>query len=136
MSEQAAMSAVRKQREQTHRHYMHAPQVFLDAWKEGVTMAGAHMFMPAKGYFKAKSTDQAEDKWQLIPDVDSIRRYVTTCSVGEGIFIGALVSFYNSDIGGELFLHYGYTGLGDIADRLELEQLKVITELMLNHTGW
>lgn len=131
-----ALNEARQQMEQTRQHYMHAPHVFLDTWKEGVTMAGEHLFKAENGYFKSDNVDAAEDKWQLIPDVMEIRRRVRTCSVGEGLFLGALVSFYNSDIGGEIFMYFGFVGIGDIANRLELEQLNVITKLMLNHTGW
>jgi hypothetical protein len=136
MNEQAAMSKVLQQMERVRQHYTMAPQVFLDAWKEGVKMAGPRLFTAERGYIKPQQVDDAQDKWQLIPDLAAIRHYTSTCSVSEGVFIGALVTFYNNELGAEILERFCYSGIGGIANRLELAQVEVITRLMLNHTGW
>jgi len=57
-------------------------------------------------------------------------------STGEALFVAVLYSFYNGREGEKMVQELGYNGLGDIADRLEYEQLKIITDLMQQHTGW
>ncbi len=136
MNEADQMNKTRQHFEQVKRHYTMAPPAFLDAWKAGVKMAGPRLFTAANGYLKPLHTDDVSDKWQLIPDINAIDRYTETCSVSQGVFIGALVSFYNGDTGAAILARFGHTGLGDIANRLELGQLLIITRLMLNHTGW
>jgi len=131
-----AVNEARQQMARTRQHYTMAPQVFLDAWKAGVKMAGPRLFKAEHRYIKPGQVDEAQDKWQLIPDLDAIRRYSSTCSVSEGVFIGALVSFYNSDIGAEILERFCHSSVGSVANRLDLEQVEVITALMLNHTGW
>ena len=82
------------------------------------------------------SVDQATDKWQLIPNYEVIKDYLKAASTGEALFIAVLYSFYNGDDGWEMYQDLGYRGLGDIAYRLEYEQLQIVTELMRYHTGW
>jgi len=135
MSE-TTLNEAKARMERTRQHYMYAPLMFLDAWKEAVKMAGPRLFTAEPGYIKPDSIDDAEDKWQLIPDINAIREYCNTCSVSEGVFIGTLVSFYNTDIGNEILERFGWSAVGGVANRLELDQLEVITKLMLNHTGW
>lgn len=136
MNEQQALEAALQCRAQVMQHYAMAPQVFLDAWKEGVRIAGASLFKAEPGYIYPSVIGDACDKWQLIPDLASIHKHIGYCSVGEGVFLGSLVSFYNSHIGEEILEQFGNRGLGNIANRLELDQLQVLTTLMLNHTGW
>jgi hypothetical protein len=59
-------------------------------------------------------------------------------STSERVFLAALCGFYNGDWGAELLREYcrGYECPGDIANRLDLDELQIITDLMLSHTGW
>ncbi|MGB5644693.1 MAG: hypothetical protein WBO16_16620 [Gammaproteobacteria bacterium] len=41
----------------------------------------------------------ATDRNQIRPDHAAIERFMSVCSVGEGVFIGAVCSFYNGDWG-------------------------------------
>lgn len=127
---------MQQMREQLNKHYMLAPGLFLDAWKKGVQMACPAYFKNGRDYTAVDKPGDADDKWQLIPDMEAIRQRLGTCSVGEGIFLGAMVSFYNGQTGHEILSGYGIYGLGDVAKRMDLIELKILTALMVNHTGW
>ncbi len=55
------------------------------------------------------------------------------CAVDEDVamFLAALVSFYNSDPGGELLRSLGANGLSGIAARLDESRRQVIGDLLL-----
>lgn len=118
--------------QRTREHYASAPEHFLAAWKKAIEKIG-----PA--YFQCDGVNhytEAVHRDQLHPNAQVIEHRLGVCSVGEGVFIGAVVSFYNGDWGAEICSGFGYCGLGDIANRLDLELLDIIHELMINHTGW
>ena len=117
---------------ESNTHYVGAPARFLAAWKKAIGLIGPQ-------YFHSSNLDdytQAADKTQLEPNWNAIERRVRTCSVGEGVLIGAVVSFYNPDWGNSILEGFDYPGLAGVANRLELQEMKVVTELMMNYTGW
>lgn len=132
MNTDSAFQQAIKESNRARSHYENAPERFLKAWKKAVEIIG-----PA--YFHCQSTEActaATSREQLRPDNKTINHYLDVCSVGQGIFIGAVVSFFNGDWGAEICNRFGYTGIGDVANRLELNELEVVVELMLSHTGW
>ena len=52
------------------------------------------------------------------------------------MFLASLVSFYNSDPGGELLRSLGANGLSGIAARLDESRRQVIADLLLAYPGW
>lgn len=115
-----------------------APDRFLDAWKRGVKRAGPQYFKSKRGWPEPKDVDAAEDVWQLIPDQKAIEAAMGVLSVGEAIFLATLVGFYNGTWGHCLMQEHsgGRLALGDIANRLQLGERKIVADLMMNHTGW
>ena len=134
--DEVTLKRLRKEREQSLIHQQNAPVYFLAAWKKAVALAGERLFTHHQNYSAPSSINQATDKWQLIPNYEVIKKYLETSSTGEALFIAVLYSFYNGDDGAEMYQDLGYRGLGDIAYRLEYEQLQIVTELMRYHTGW
>lgn len=113
-------------------HYETAPERFLAAWKQAIEKIGPN-------YFHCEGADhysKAIHRHQIRPNTEAIERRLGVCSTGEGIFIGAVISFYNGDWGADVCQGFGYSGIGDIANRLDLELVKILNQLMLYHTGW
>ena len=131
--EKAAMIAANNERRKRIRdHYADAPQRFLAAWKNAIKIIGPE-------YFQLSGIDhyeEATDKNQLCPDNDAIEERINVCSVGEGVFIGVIMSFYNDKWGSGICDAFGHHGVGGAANRLELDELEIVTELMGSHTGW
>lgn len=134
--DEVTLKRFQKEREESHARQQRAPVNFLVAWKKAVNLAGGRLFTHHRDYSAPTSVDQATDKWQLIPNYEVIKDYLKAASTGEALFIAVLYSFYNGDDGWEMYQDLGYRGLGDIAYRLEYEQLQIVTELMRYHTGW
>ena len=134
--DEVTLKRLRKEREQSLIHQQNAPVYFLAAWKKAVIFAGERLFTHHRDYSAPTSIDEATDKWQLIPNYEVIETYLKTASTGEALFVAVLYSFYNGDDGCAMYQDLGYHGLGDIAYRLEYEQLQIVTELMRYHTGW
>ena len=131
-SDNSAPTAVLLSLQRERQHYASAPDRFLAAWEKAIEKIGPH-------YFLIQGIDhytEATHRDQLRPDTTAIEQRLGVCSVGEGVFIGAVMSFYNGDWGAEICTGFGYSGIGDIANRLDLELLTIIQELMINHTGW
>jgi len=130
------LSHLRENMEKVKRHYAAAPANFLQAWKEAVIKIGTGYFQTQRGYTMPIEAAAATDKWQLIPNIDAMENRLGLCSVGEGVFMAAVLSFYNSEISENFMHHYQMFGIGDVANRLDLDEADIISRLMLNHTGW
>ena len=131
-ADEITLNRIRQQQSKVRDHYSEAPARFLAAWKKAIGLIGPQ-------YFRCEGIDNYQDathRDQVRPDHEAIERFMSVCSIGEGVFIAAVCSFYNGDWGQDLGKCFGYTSVGDIAARLDLEQLEVLAELMLNHTGW
>ncbi|MBS0417993.1 MAG: hypothetical protein JSR66_09790 [Proteobacteria bacterium] len=113
------------------RHFARAPEVFLSAWKRGVTFVGSHLF----GAVPHADVELAQTKWDLRPKVRVIGRALRSMLPLEQIFVAGLVSFYNAEDGGHLLKRAGFRGLIDLAP-LDLPRRAVIAGLILNYTGW
>jgi len=136
MSREKVIENLRKRMDVVNNHYETAPEKFLEAWKEAVNKIGWSYFKCKSGFNHPVSVDAATNKWQLTPSYELMLQRLNTCSVGEGVFMGVIYSFYNSDTS-EQFLHaFDMRGLGDVSSRLDLDELDIVTRLMFNHTGW
>ena len=112
-------------------HFAAAPNVFFSAWKQGVSLAGPHLF----GIGKRAELDRAVSVWDLCPKLDEIDHAMGVMSSGEKVFLAALVSFYNAEDGGQLLQRIGVRGLADLGG-LDLKRRRVIATLLLNYNGW
>jgi len=120
------------QRAKIMNHYANATERFLAAWIQAIERIGPE-------YFECKGIDnfkEATDRDQIRPDWDAIEQRINVCSIGEGIFIGAVMSFFNGKWGAGICNCFGCHGIGDAANRLELGELEIVIELMSSHTGW
>ncbi len=134
--DEVTLTRLRKEREESLARQMVAPAKFLVTWKKAVDLAGARLFTNHRDHAAPTTTSEAVDKWQLIPNYEVINDYLGVASTGEALFITVLYSFYNSQEGEKMVQEMGYNGLGDIANRLEHDQLDIVTDLMRYHTGW
>ena len=112
-------------------HFSQAPEAFFRAWKSGVQLLSPTLF----GLGTKAHVDQAEDKWELCPNLEVIDQAIGVMSSGERVFLAAMVSFYNAHEGGAMLKRCHFHGLSDF-DGLDLERRKVIADLMLNYSGW
>jgi len=132
MNANLALQQAMQECQRTQQHYANASQQFLTAWKKAALIIGPQFF-----HCESKEAiDAATHRDQLRPDHEAIERYLGVCSIGQGIFIGAVVSFFNGDWGADICSGFGYSGIGDVANRLDLDELEIVVELMLSHTGW
>ena len=113
------------------RHFATAPQVFFEAWKRGVEIAGPQWF----GDGTREGMSQAQSKWDLCPDVQRINKAIGVLSGGERMFLAAMVSVYDDRKGGAMLKRCGFHGLADFGG-LDLERRRVIADLLLNYGGW
>jgi len=127
-----ALAQIQQQQTKVREHYADAPARFLAAWKQAIELIGPE-------YFHCKGIDHyqdATDRDQLRPNNDAIEQFISVCSICEGVFIAVVCSFFNGDWGLSMGKGFDYVAMGDIAKRLDLEQLEVLTALMMSHTGW
>ena len=130
--ETAMILANHERRKRISDHYANATPRFLAAWKQAVEHIGPE-------FFECHDVDNikdATDKNQLRPIKQAIDCRLATCSVGEGVFIGVIISFFNDQWGSSICDSFGYHGVGGAANRLELDELDIVIELMNSHTGW
>lgn len=113
------------------RHFIQAPSAFFHAWKRGVQLLKPTLF----GMGTQAHIDLAQDKWELCPNLEIIDQTIDVMSSGERVFLAAMVSFYSAEIGGALLNRVGVYGLSDLAG-LDLVRRQVITDRILNYTGW
>ena len=134
--DEVTMACIRNERVEAQARYEAAPGFFLDAWKKGVHLAGKRLFTNHRDYPDPSSIDVATDKWQLIPNHEAVDEYFGVASTCEALFVAVLYSFYNGQKGEMMLQEQGFYGIGDIANRLEHEQLEIVTDLVRYHTGW
>lgn len=104
---------------------------FFEAWQRGAEMAGQEYF--GRGY---TVPSEVTSKWDVPPRVDDIDQALGLLSSGEAIFLAAMVSFYNSDTGGEMLKRLGVRGLSDISAGLDEPRRRVIADLLVTYPGW
>jgi len=128
----ALIAASEEQRTKIKNHYANAKERFLSAWIRAVEIIGPEYFeCNGVNHFK-----EATDRNQIQPNNDAIEERINVCSVGEGVFIGAVMSFYNDKWGNGICDAFGHHGVGGAANRLDLDELEIVMELMSSHTGW
>ena len=113
-------------------HYSNASEKFLAAWIRAIALIGPE-------YFHCVDIDSyknATDKDQIRPNTELIEERINVCSVGEGVFIGVVMSFFNDKWGAGICDAFGYHGIGGAANRLELDEMDIAMELFNSHTGW
>lgn len=109
----------------------HDEAAFFEAWRTGVALAGERYFGDHT-HFPTTATS----KWDLEPRVKSITKALGVLSSGEAVFLVALISFCDSDTGGDMLKDVGGAGLSDIAARLHEQQRRVIADLVVTDPGW
>lgn len=108
-------------------------EAFFQSWKRGVFLAGP------KWFGDGEDPAPATTKWQLAPRVDDIAAVIGKFSTSEGVFLAAMVSFYNDRIGGpwlQRAVGHKDVGMADIAASLDAPRRKVIADLLLSYCGW
>ena len=128
----AALAAFKEERTKIRNHYANAKERFLAAWIRAVEIIGPQFF-ECNGVNNFK---EATDRDQIQPDKDAIEKRINVCSVGEGVFLGVVLSFFTDKWGSELCDSFGYHGVGGAANRLDLDELEIVLELMSSHEGW
>jgi len=129
--QKATLSDFEEKRAKIRDHYANAKERFLAAWIQAVEIIGPE-------YFKCNGVNnfkEATDRDQIQPDKDAIEVRINVCSIGEGVFIGAVMSFYNDKWGAGICDAFGHHGVGGAANRLDLDELEIVMELMSSHTG-
>jgi hypothetical protein len=108
-------------------------KVFFQSWQRGVNLAGP------KWFGDGKDPTSADTKWKLAPRVDEIAEALPYLSSTERVFLAAMVSFYNDDIGSTLLQRVNGSkniGMATIASSLDERRRRVIGDLMLSYCGW
>lgn len=106
---------------------------FLEAWVESVKLAGPSLFG------NGADPDLAQSKWDLEPNLNAIRRRITTMSTGEAAFVAAMTSFYSEADGLELLQHANHqfpSGLRSLATSLDSDRRSMIALLFATFPGW
>ena len=107
-----------------------APKKFLAAWIRGIKKVGPE-------FFKIKGNlSEANDKWQLEPNLDFIRQAIGGLSHGQQVLLGLLYSFFDSIEGQKLLAQADAPNLVDALAILDLDGRKIIAELWMYYTGW
>lgn len=109
----------------------HNEQAFFHAWRRGVTIAGRRWFGDSQ-----TPPDHARTLWDLVPHVGDICASIGVLSCGQALFLAAMVSFYNSEAGGQMLRELGVAGLGDICAGLDEQRRRVVADLLVSYPGW
>jgi len=107
-----------------------APTLFLEAWKQGVTLIGGEFFN------QKNPLSTIKDKNELRPNYEYIHENIWVMSSGKKVLLALMCSFYNSVWGGDLITEVGIKGMSDISAKLDYESLDVVSELLVNYHGW
>jgi hypothetical protein len=131
------LARLRKEREESIKHFAQADSVFLCAWIKGVTVIGEGWFTHNPTFCQpAPNLDHINNKWQVIPNYELINQKIGVLSGGEAALLAAMCSFYNAEWGGKLMNDIGIYGMADVSAKLDLNSRRIIADLMLNYTGW
>jgi hypothetical protein len=107
-------------------------EAFFHAWKRCVEIAGYEWF--GDGSYDGFAC--AVCKEELSPNVLKLSQALSlSFSSGRRLFIAAMVSLFNAQIGDSLFRRVGYQGLSDLG-KLDLNQRRALADAMVYYTGW
>ena len=137
LSDEEHFKALEIETQRVNEHYKTAPDRFLEAWKRALRKVGRpELFYDASGSNRQVDIDGATHKSHLTPDFNKINQFIDVASHGEAVFLAVLYSFYNQDQADQLIDRCGNPSLAYLARRLHFDHLEILSELMLNHTGW
>ncbi len=106
-------------------------QVFLNAWRTGVKLAGESLFG-----CQAATPDHATHWHQLTPKLDVMRRKLQDRSQSDAVFAAAMASLYNAQEGHKLMKKVGCETFGSVFTALSPDQRAVLSELMASYQRW
>jgi hypothetical protein len=73
---------------------------------------------------------------ELTPRIDAIKKALEVLPTGSAVFLAALVSCCNGDTGGRMLRALQASGFADIASRLDVDQRRVLADLLVSFEGW
>lgn len=100
------------------------PSRFLKAWKDGVKLIGTDYFKINGSLESAKTIDD------LVPDINLINEVIFKLSTGQAVFLAAMVSFYDSQVGQRYLEQLGYANIADIAAKLDIEYREILKDII------
>lgn len=104
---------------------------FFRAWKTGAELAGCRYF----GDGTLKGIKEASCRWDLRPNLRVVNTLFEVLTEQERVFLAALVSFFDPDVGGSLLQQSGVKGLADLG-LLTTQQRFVIAGLVMHNHAW
>lgn len=104
---------------------------FLAAWKSAVDIIGSGMFS-----HQCRTPQDATTHRQLVPMLDKMRKAIPNRSQPDGIFIGAVASFYNPTEGQKMLTKAGCAGFGHVAAMLDQHRRRILAQLIANNQRW
>lgn len=108
-----------------------AGAAFLDAWKDGLQLAGVSFF----GCQAGRPADAVH--WhQLTPKLDVMRRELPNRAQADAAFAAAMASFYNAEEGHKLMTRAGCHSFGGLATLLDIRRRAILACLLVNFRGW
>lgn len=111
---------------------MPRPEEFLEAWKDGVSLAGSNYFK-----IRSDSVESATDKDELRPDLEVITSCLGAISPGERVFLLSMYQFFSDSTVRDLCVEFGFEfpTLADIAN-LDFSHRTIISRLIDSYCGW
>ena len=104
---------------------------FLIAWREAVMLIGVQLF----GTGRIVEVASVTSKWDLAPRLQSMRSCVGAMECPDRMFLCAVLSLYNPQEAIRLRQLCGLTTFFD-RDVLDPVRQELVSELLLNSTGW
>ena len=106
-------------------------EAFFFAWKKGVELAGCRYFSDGS----LDSYKNASCRWDLRPNLRVISTLFEVLTQQERVFLAAMVSFFDTDVGSDLLKQSGVKGLSDLGV-LNVEQRDVLAALIMHNHAW
>lgn len=108
------------------------PEYFLEAWKEGVEIAGQNFFIVKSG-----SVEGADDRDDLRPNLEVVESSIGVLSPGERVFILSMYQFFCASDVVRMCSETGieFPTLTDVS-YMDSKRRKVITRLIESYSGW
>lgn len=104
---------------------------FLQAWKDGVDIAGTPLFS-----CQARNVKEASHWHQLTPKLDVIRRAIPNKSQADAVFAATMACFYNAAEGHKLLKKVECESFGNIATLLDHRRRAILAVMLANFPGW
>ncbi len=101
---------------------------FFHSWKDAILLADPIWF----GNGTREGVDEAMNKWELAPRIQSILQGLHTLTRDQQLFLAAVVSVYCKESGKKLLERSGFVGLADLGT-LDIHRRCAIANLLLNY---